>query len=135
MSKKNLKEGKKTTLDKAKEAGITIKKLKTLDGRDGLAFTADVFLNGKLLAHARDDGNGGMMDIDAAFKREDFDEMRANRKLIQDVETALAKHPEYTIESFGHTYKTKDDLEMIINALVDDNLTQKELKKNEKNCS
>lgn len=130
--KKDLKNSKLTTLEKAKAVGITIKKLKTLQGRDGLAFTAEVYLNGVLLAHARDDGNGGMMDIDAAFKRDDFDEMRANRKIIQEVETKLAKYPEYEIEAFGHTYKSKDDLEMIINALVDDVETQKQFNRDKK---
>lgn len=132
MKKKDLKEGKLSILEKAKVIGITLKKIKSLEMRRGVASTADVYLNGKLLAHANDEGYGGGMDIDPAFKNENWDERKANQKLIQEVEAKLAEYPEYTIEHVGHSYQTTDTLECIICALMDDFETQKIRKREEK---
>ena len=126
------KDATKSTLEKAAEVGITLKKVRTFDGRRGTAIEADVYLNGKLIAHASDEGIGGCMHIEAAFKKNDFDEMRANRKLIQEVEDKLAKYPEYTIEHVGHSYKTKDRLDTIIDYLIDEESAKKAMKREEK---
>ena len=132
MSKKNLKESKLSTLEIAKEVGITLKNVRTFDHRRGQSLECDVYLNGKLLAHASDEGNGGCMHIEATFKKDDFDEMRANREIIQEVETAIDKYPEFEMEYYGNTSMMKNDLELIINALADDEVTKKEFNRNKK---
>jgi hypothetical protein len=43
---------------------ISLKKLKTCQGGDGIAFSAELHVDGKLAAYARDDGNGGSIFIE-----------------------------------------------------------------------
>lgn len=42
---------------------IQLKKIKTMNGHEGIAFSADVYINGKCAAYAVDDGNGGEIDV------------------------------------------------------------------------
>jgi len=129
---KDLTDAKRSSVEIAKEVGITLKKIRTFNGRRGTAIEADVYLNGKLLAHASDEGIGGCMNIEATFKKEDFDEMRANRKIIQEVEEAIAKYPEVEVEYFGRTSTIKNDLEYVINALIDAKEEEKQFNRDKK---
>lgn len=131
---------KKTALEIAKEVGITLKKLKTFAGHDaGLGINADICLNGKAFAHAYDDAYGGMMDIDALGSvdkvgdtYEASKELKRNREIIKEVEAAIAKYPEHEVEFGGRSHMVKEDLEGIVNALVDEMETQKQIKRDQK---
>ena len=117
----------------AKEVGITLKNLKTFDGHDGgLGINADICLNGVPFAHAYDDAHGGMMDIKPIYSTVDGVYQR-NREIIGEVEQAIAKYPEHEVElGGGKKNMMKEDLEGLVNALVYEVETQKQIKKNEK---
>ena len=131
---------KKTALEIAKEVGITLKNLKTFEGHDaGLGINADICLNGKAFAHAYDDARGGMMDIDALGSvdkvgdtYEASKKLKSNREIIKEVEAAIAKYPEHEVEYGGRSHMIKEDLEGIVNALVDEMETQKQIKRDQK---
>lgn len=131
---------KKDALEIAKEVGITLKNLKTFAGHDGmLGINADICLHGKAFAHAYDDAHGGMMDIDALGGLDKVGEnyavskeLKRNREIIEEVGLAIAKYPEHEVILGGKPYKTKEDLEGIVNALVDEMETQKKLKRDQK---
>ena len=131
---------KKDALTIAREVGITLKNLKTFAGHDaGLGINADICLNGKAFAHAYDDAYGGMMDIDALGSvdkvgdtYEVSKELKRNREIIKEVEAAIAKYPEHEVELGGRPYKVKENLEGIVNALVDEMETQKQIKRDQK---
>lgn len=131
---------KKTALEIAKEVGITLKNLKTFAGHDaGLGINADICLDGFPFAHAYDDAHGGMMDIQplgGLNKVGDSYEvsplLKRTRQMIVDVEAAIAKYPEHEVELGGRPYKVKENLEGIVNALVDEAETQKQIKRDQK---
>jgi hypothetical protein len=131
---------KKTALEIAKEVGITLKNLKTFEGHDaGLGINADICLNGFPFAHAYDDAHGGMMDIQplgGLNKVGDSYEvsplLKRTRQMIVDVEAAIAKYPQHEVEFGGRSHMVKEDLEGIVNALVDEMETQKQIKREQK---
>lgn len=52
-----------TTRDDPREA-VTLRKVKKMQGREGVAFSCEVMLAGAVIAYARNDGNGGCTFVD-----------------------------------------------------------------------
>lgn len=130
---------KKTALEIAKEVGITLKNIKTFEGHDGLGINADICLDGFPFAHAYDDAHGGCMDIrplGGLDKVGDSYEvsplLKRTRQMLVDVEAAIAKYPEHEVELGGRSHMFKEDLEGIVNVLVDEAQTQKQIKRDQK---
>ena len=130
---------KKTALEIAKEVGITLKSLKTFEGHDGLGINADICLDGFPFAHAYDDAHGGCMDIrplgglnKVGDSYEASPLLKRTRQMLIDVEAEIAKYPEHEVELGGLSHMFKEDLEGIVNALVDEAQTQKQIKRNQK---
>lgn len=132
---------KKDALQIAREVGITLKNLKTFEGHDGmLGINADICLNGFPFAHAYDDAWGGEMDIKPlggldkvgdSYKPSPL--LERTRKMLKDVETEIAKYPEHEVEmGGGRKFMTKETLDGLVNALVDEHFEKKEVKKSEK---
>jgi hypothetical protein len=58
--------------------------------------------------------------------------LKRTRQMIVDVEAAIAKYPEHEVEFGGRSRMVKEDLEGIVNALVDEMETQKQIKREQK---
>ncbi|MEK6829769.1 MAG: hypothetical protein AABY15_06635 [Nanoarchaeota archaeon] len=114
----------KNTIEIAKQLGITLKKIGTFKGHEGmLGINADICLNGKAFAHAYDDARGGEMDITPiGYTKE-------NKDTIAELEEKLKTFPEYKVELGNSNFMMRDSLDDIVNALVDAHLHKQELKK------
>ncbi len=131
---------KKDALAIAKEVGITLKNLKTFAGHDaGLGINTDICLNGFPFSHAYDDAHGGMMDIQPLGGLDKVGDsyevsplLKRTRQMLVDVEAAIAKYPEHEVMLGGRPYKTKENLEGLVSALVDEMQTQKMIKRDQK---
>lgn len=122
----------KNTLVIAEQLGITLKKIGTFKGHEGmLGINADICLGGKAFAHAYDDARGGEMDIDALCDHKKPETIKANRKIIQDIEDKLKTFPEYKVSLGDSHFMTRDSLADIVNALVDEHTEKQLLKKDE----
>lgn len=106
---------------------LTVKNLKTLMGRDGIAFTCVVYYGNKKIGLAHDDGNGGEVDFQLHPSNE------ATRKLVKELEAEIATLPEIDLnEDKGLGDKPmmfQPDLEWMINKAVDRKLAEQDTKK------
>jgi len=119
----------KNTLATASELKITLKKLKTFPGHDGMeGFDADVCVNGKPVLHVYDSAHGGCYEFTPI--NQDY---KAAREIEAELEEKLKGFPEHETEmGGGRTYKTRDTLECVVGALVSDHSFQKQLKRDSK---
>jgi hypothetical protein len=109
---------------------VTIKRLKTIEGHEGLAFTCEVYCDGKKIGLAHDDGNGGEVD----FQLHPYTD--ANRKLVEQLEAELATRPKVDINIDklfdGKPMMVQPDLQWAINSAVDTELRKKDAEKMER---
>lgn len=105
---------------------IELKSLKIYDGmsEETIAFTADIFVNGKKVAHAKNDGNGGS----SYYTRY----QNADRTLLVAAEDYCKGLPPKKYESNGSVIEIKQTLEDVIEGLVNEAYNEKEKKKFEK---
>ena len=100
---------------------ITLKKVKTFKGMDGVGLNADVYFDGKKVAEALDEGCGGDMWIQWLD--------RSMEKVVADYITSLNIPAEVvSYPSVPTTFEMPYNLEQIINNFVDGMETQKRLK-------
>jgi len=94
---------------------VELKSIKYMEGREGLSFNANLYVDKKKIGSVRDDGNGGEVDIwiDPS-KHEQEKKLREWAKSLPDI----------TISDFGG-YTFKSDLEQIVNELFEQHLKKK----------
>jgi len=100
---------------------ITLKNVKIYAGlsEETIAFNASVYIDGKKVGNAKNNGHGGANDIDVRDK-----EGRWNRDLMQKMETEAATHTwSYEGETYPHS------LDSYIGDLVDNFQEQRDLKR------
>ena len=88
-------------------------------------FIADVFVNGKKVAHAKNDGRGGCTD---------YYHYEGQRELLNQVEKFCKSLPKKVIDFGGSTHEFDQSLESVIDDLLFEKEKQKEDKKIEKLC-
>jgi hypothetical protein len=88
-------------------------------------FIADVFINGKKVAHAKNDGRGGCTD---------YYPYEGQRELLKQAELFCKGLPKQVIEFGGKEHKFDQSLESVIDDLVFAKEKEKEQKKIEKLC-
>ena len=100
---------------------IQVKNVKIYDGlsEETVAFNASIYVDGKKVGDAKNNGRGGANDIDVFTK-----DGRWNRDLISDMELEAETHT-WTYE--GETYS--HNLDSYIGKLVDDFEEQRNLKR------
>ena len=100
---------------------ITIKKLKTMNGHEGIAYSCDVYINGKNVGGAIQDGNGG--DLLLEFYHEKGSPLR---RLCDEAYKWAASLPDgvFTIGGAEHSFPMT--LEGYIEDLVENHLKAKE---------
>jgi hypothetical protein len=117
----------KTTPSSAPE--ITLKNLKTCQGREGIAFSCVLYVDGKKAAFASDDGNGGSMRIDWTPTR------KPGRPIwespVKDrLEAWCATQGERTYaDGAGGTFSSKVSIELLINEEIDRMQEEKQLRR------
>ena len=101
---------------------ITLKNVKIYAGlsEETIAFNASVYIDGKKVGDAKNNGHGGANDIDVRDK-----DGRWNRDLMQKMETEAATHT-WSYEGEVHPHS----LDSYIGDLVDDFQEQRDLKRN-----
>lgn len=87
-------------------------------------FTADVYIDGKKAAYAKNDGQGGCTFYHAYDLK--------YRPLIEAAEAYAKTLPDKTTNLFGKSYTYKQTLESIIDDACTDNIVEKEQKKAQK---
>jgi hypothetical protein len=119
----------KKTLATAKELGITLKKLKTFPGHDGMeGFDADIYVNGKPALHVYDSAHGGCFEYSPIGT-----DYKAARSVEAELEEKLKAFPEHEVEmGGGRTYMSRDTLDCVIGALVSEAGFQKDMKRDSK---
>ena len=88
-------------------------------------FIADVFVNGKKVAHAKNDGRGGCTD---------YYHYEGQRELLNQAEKFCKSLPKKVIDFGGSTHEFDQSLESVIDDLLFEKEKQKEDKKIEKLC-
>ena len=90
---------KTTTLKELlKELKFTVKGVKFHEGHDGYGLNCKVMIDGKVIAHAHDDANGGEVEV----RPEKYTE--ANRDALRELEGKI-----YDRKTFKHLYEYEDD--------------------------
>lgn len=99
---------------------IELKKIKVFESlsEETTAFSADVHINGKLAAYAKNNGQGGMTDV---YRFGVYDS--PNRKLLEEAEVWAKAQPNYNQDGFNDIPMT---LDFYIDLLVDAYLKAKE---------
>lgn len=84
--------------------GVSLKKLQKMRGREGIAFSADIYIDGKKAGFVEDDGNGGSLCIHGYEGGDrEFDKV-----LDERAKAYFAKHP--TVMSVRHDGGHDEDL-------------------------
>lgn len=118
----------KNTLATAEKLGITLKKLKTFPGHDGMeGFDADVYVNGLPALHVYDSAHGGCYEYSPIGT-----DYKAARQIEADLEAKLEEFPEHEIEMCGRSFMSRDTLDFVIGTLVSEAQFQKNIKKDSK---
>jgi hypothetical protein len=129
---------KQLELQLADQIGITLKKIETFKGHDGMmGVNADICLNGKSFASAFDDAWGGEMRIEVlgslrANRAGDYvatDKRRKSKEAYTEVMTSLKLAPPIEWEYGDQKYSRLIGLDDIVNALVDRHMAKKDEKK------
>ncbi len=107
---------------------IELKKLQVFErmSEETTAFVADVYINGKKVGTAKNDGHGGETHLDFLF-REDY-----SSPLVRDAVDYLKTLPPDVSEYDGHRFEIPITFHYFVDHLVDVYLKLKETKKKEK---
>jgi len=119
----------KNTLATASELKITLKKLKTFPGHDGMeGFDADICVDGKAVLHVYDSAHGGCFEYSPIGT-----DYKQARNVEAELEEKLKTFPEHETEmGGGRTYSSRDTLDCVIGALVSEAGFQKQLNRDAK---
>ncbi len=104
---------------------IEIKSLKTCQGREGTAYSCTVYVDGKKVANARQDGNGGMLWIDWSISNEPG----YNNPVKERLQIYCNAQPDRVHSAGAHTFSTKIDIETLIEDAVDALIQERQLRK------
>lgn len=115
----------KNTLATAKELKITLNKLKTFPGHDGMeGFDADICVNGLPVLHVYDSAHGGYFEY-RPVKNQTYKEAS---KIEAELEEKLKPFPKHKVKLGSREFETKDSLDDIVSVLVSEHSFQKGLK-------
>jgi hypothetical protein len=118
----------KESLENAKFLGITIKNVKEFEGHDTLpGFNATVYIDGKRAFHALEPATGGPMEYRPCDNKMKGFELS---DLIQELEDKLKTRPKYEFKLGKQKYTNRDNLDIVITALVEDLGWQKLINRN-----
>jgi len=118
----------KNTLATASKLKITLKKLKTFPGHDGMeGFDADICVNGIPVLHVYDSAHGGCFEY-----RPIGQDYKAAREIEAELEAKLKTFPKYKVKLGTKEFETRDTLDCVIGALVSEHSFQKDLKRDSK---
>jgi len=126
-------------LDIANKNKLSVKKVETFTGRDGIGINTVVYIDGNEFLNIHDSGNGGCLSIGVlgeliktADGYKNSPERENNLLAMKHIEAEIDKVPKYLEKcSFGD-YMNKLSLEDVVNAVVSEFLNKKEIKKLEK---
>lgn len=104
---------------------VTIKSVKTMQGRDGMAINCDVFLDNKKVGFYRNSGNGGMGSLDAYSIKEDY---KPNREKIKEINVLISKLPKVK-SGYLNDVLLDIDIDWVIEELVEYSKFEKLMKK------
>jgi hypothetical protein len=108
---------------------ITVKKLQTFRGHDGVGVNADIYVDGVLIGYFHDGAYGGEPEFDSIR-----DDIRAIAK-IKDIETYVKTLPMKDIDPekiFGKPMLIKQDIYTLMDDAVNDAIGKKADQKNDK---
>lgn len=103
----------------------TMRNVKSCQGRDGIAWSGTLYLNGKRAALVRDGGCGGMINIDWTFSGHGFhgDELALAFEAYAKAQPPCEADPEYDIPC------SPCDWESLLSRLADDYEEAKQIKR------
>lgn len=104
---------------------VTIKSVRTMQGRDGIAINCDVLLDNKKVASYHNSGDGGCGLLNAYAIKEDY---KPNREKIKEIETLISKLPKVKSE-FSNDVYLDIDIDWVIEELVEYAKFEKQMKK------
>jgi hypothetical protein len=103
---------------------VTIKSVKTMNGREGMAINCNVFLDNKKVAIYHNSGNGGEGMLDAIAVKGDW---KPNREKIKEIEKLISKLPK--VKSDLNEHFLDIDIDWVIEELVEYSKFEKLMKK------
>lgn len=106
---------------------ITVKKVSTFQGHDGIGMNADVYVNGTYVGHAFDAANGGEIEFHRDVDLHNEAKDKKIKELIQSVHDYAASLPK--IKPEGYNFEFQPDFNYLIDEAVNKVLAEKEEKK------
>jgi hypothetical protein len=106
---------------------IELKKLKVFEemSEETTAFVADLWINGKKVAYAKNDGHGGCTFYNAYPEQ---------RELLAEAEAYCQSLPPHVTEFMGKEMSIDQNLEFVIDCLVSEKENEKFIKARDKAC-
>jgi len=114
-------------INQNKKMKLEIKSLKSMQGHDCLAFSLNLYIDGKRSMTVRNDGNGGghcyeSLKWEDAFPQADFDRLKKMADALP-MEVTDMKNDD------GTFFEYQPDVDSIIDELIDRSMASKQLKK------
>lgn len=108
---------------------IELKKIQVFErmSEETNAFVADVFINGKKVGTAKNDGQGGETYLDFLYRNDE-----SNNQLVKDAVEYLKTLPPEVSDLGGTPFEIKMDFPLYVDLIVEQFLKDKENKKKEK---
>jgi hypothetical protein len=108
---------------------IELKKIQTFErmSEETNAFVADVYINGKNVGTAKNDGHGGETYLDFIYR-----DNETNNQLVKDAIEYLKTLPPVISDLGGTPFELKMDFPFYVDTLLENHLKEKENKKKEK---
>jgi hypothetical protein len=103
---------------------VTIKSVKTMQGRESMAITCNVFLDNKKVAFYSNSGNGGEGMLDAYDVKGDY---KPNREKIKEIEKLISNLPKVKSDISDHFLDI--DIDWVVEELVEYSNFEKQMKK------
>jgi hypothetical protein len=109
---------------------LTVKNLQTCQGNEGYAYSCTLYLDGKKVGTARDDGNGGMVFVEfwkkvgGQVKRD----VEAEKKVLAYVEEQPDVDMGERPGKPGEKWMMKADLEWVVGQVVEDAIEERQHK-------
>lgn len=92
------------------------------------AFTADVWVDGQNVGHAKNDGRGGETYVGVQYSKDDK-VMKRNHEVLRKAEEYATSLPPHEWVYDGKTYTRNNDITTVVDDLLDKYLKDKEEKK------
>lgn len=109
---------------------ITVKKVSTFQGHEGIGMNADVYVNGTYIGHAHDAAYGGEIDFQRDVEPNNAAKDKKIKDLIKSVHDYAASLPK--IKPEGYSFEFQPDFNYLIDEAVNKVIAEKEEKKKQK---